>query len=212
MRKCFRYQLYLAVAFVFFNAYAGSYEEFFEAVGRDDGQAVAQWLARGFDPNSRAPDGQTALHLALRDGSLKVAQALWSSTGLDLNAQNADGETPLMMACLRGQLEWARRLVERGARVHQAGWSAIHYAASGPEPSVVAYLLDRGAPMDAPSPNRTTPLMMAAGYGAEASVDLLLVRGASAKLRNDVGMDALAFARRAGREYLFERLERAAVR
>ena len=70
--------------------------------------------------------------------------------------------------------------------MHQDGWSPLHYAAAGPEPKIVAMLLDRGAPIDARSPNQTTPLMMAAGYGAEANVDLLLARGADKRLRNDV--------------------------
>ena len=100
-----------------------------------------------------------------------------------------------MMAALRGQLDWARRLLERGAKVHQAGWSPLHYAATGPEPKIVALLLDRGAPIDAPSPNRTTPLMMAARYGAEASVDLLLARGADKRLRNDRDLDAARLCR-----------------
>jgi ankyrin repeat protein len=71
----------------------------------------------------------------------------------------------------------------------------------------VALLLDRGAPIEALSPNRTTPLMMAAGYGAEANVDLLLARGADPKRRNDRDFDAAAFARQAGRDFLLKRLE-----
>ena len=90
----------------------------------------------------------------------------------------------------------------------QPGWSAIHYAASGPDVAVVAWLLDRGVPIDAPSPNRSTPLMMAAGYGSEASVELLLVRGADPRRRNDLDIDALEFARRSGRAFLVERLQR----
>jgi hypothetical protein len=67
-------------------------------------------------------------------------------------------------------------------------------------------LLDRGAPIDAKSPNGSTPLMMAARYGAEASVDLLLARGADAKRRNDLNLDAADFARQGGRDFLVERL------
>jgi uncharacterized protein len=117
------------------------------------------------------------------------------------------GETPLMMAALRGNLAWAQRLIERGAKIHRAGWSPLHYAAAGSEPKIVALLLDRGAPIDAPSPNRSTPLMMAARYGAEGSVDLLLARGADKRLRNDLELDAGAFAKLAGREFLLQRLD-----
>ncbi len=206
MRKYIRYLVYLIVLACISQARAQSYEDFFRAVDRDDGRTVASWLARSFDPNTRDPKGQTAMHLAMRDGNLQVAEALWKSSALDVNAANADLESPLMMAALRGRLDWAQRLIERGAKVTLPGWSPIHYAATGPEPKLVALLLDKGALLEALSPNRSTPLMMAAGYGAEGSVDLLLARGANPRLRNDRDFDAAMFARQAGRDFLLARL------
>ena len=206
MINYFKCGVYLFVLLGISSAIAGAYEDFFDAVNRDDGAAVQALVKRGFDPNSRNPAGQTALHLALRDQSPRVFKALLDSPALDVNAHNASGESPLMMAALRGNLELARVLLERGAKVHQDGWSPLHYAATGPEPRLVALLLDRGAPIDALSVNKTTPLMMAAGYGAEANVDLLLARGADKRARNDKDLDAAAFARLGGREFLLPRL------
>jgi uncharacterized protein len=206
MRNYFKKAAYLFMATIISSAYAGSYEEFFQAVNRDDGATVRGLVQRGLDPNSRSPEGQTGLHLALRDRSLQVAEALWASQALDVNALNANGESALMIAALRGNLAWAQRLIERGAKTHKEGWSPIHYAATGPEPKLVALLLDRGAPIDAASPNRSTPLMMAARYGAEASVDLLLARGANKALRNDLDLSAGDFAKLGGREFLLQRL------
>lgn len=208
----FKYAFYLIAASWISVANAGAYEDFFQAVNRDDGRTVRQLIERGFDPNSRDPKGQAALHLALRDQSFAVAEALWASPALDVSALNANGESPLMMAALRGNLAWAQRLLERGAQVHKDGWSPIHYAATGPEPKLVALLLDKGAAIDAESPNRSTPLMMASRYGAEASVDLLLARGADARRRNDLNLSAVDFARQAGRDFLVERLQKAATR
>jgi uncharacterized protein len=112
-----------------------------------------------------------------------------------------------MMAALRGQADWETRLLERGAKPHQQGWSPVLYAAGGPEPKALALLLDKGAPVNARAPNGTTPLMMAARYGNEASVPLLLARGADPKLRNDLSLSAADFARQAGRQALAQRLE-----
>ncbi|MES2957832.1 MAG: ankyrin repeat domain-containing protein [Pseudomonadota bacterium] len=207
LRKHFIYALYLVVTLCFSSANAGSYEDFFQAINRNDADTIRALLQRGFDPNSRNPDGQTGLHLALRDQAPRIAQALWTSPALDVDALNASGETPLMMAALRGDLDWAERLIKRGAKIHKDGWSPLHYAATGEEPKLVAMLLDRGAPIDARSPNGNTPLMMAARYGAEASVDLLLARGASKALRNALGQDASDTATLAGREFLLRRLD-----
>lgn len=204
--------IYLILAIGVSSAIAGSYEDFFGAVRSGDGRSIRQLMERGFDPNARDPQGQTALHLALRDQSPAVTEALWASPALDIEAVNAHGETPLMMAALKGEQEWVRKLLARGAKVDKAGWAPLHYAATGPEPQIVAMLLDRGASIDAESPNRSTPLMMASQYGTEASVDLLLARGADARRRNDLGLDAVDFARRSGRDFLVEKLKRAQTR
>jgi ankyrin repeat protein len=158
------------------------------------------------DPNTRDEHGQPALTLALRGEAFPVAEALLASPQLDVNATNAAGETPLMMAALKGQTAWIARLLERGARLQQPGWSPVLYAASGPEPKALALLLDKGAPVNARSPNGSTPLMMAARYGSEQSVDLLLARGADPSALNDRQLSAADFARQGGREALAERL------
>jgi ankyrin repeat protein len=212
MMNRFKKLLYLILAVVSFSSYAGAYDDFFRAVGLDDDRAVQRLLAQGFDPNASDPKGQPALTIAMRDGSTKVAEALWRSPQLDVDRLNASAESALMMAALHGRVEWMRRLLERGARPHREGWSPIHYAATGPQPAAVALMLDRGAPIDARSPNGTTPLMMAARYGVEGSVDLLLARGADATRRNDLQLDAIDFARQGGRDFLVERLQRAAKR
>jgi ankyrin repeat protein len=205
-RNCLRSIVYLFVVLGFGLAKAGSYEDFFEAIVRDDPVTINQLIQRGFDPSSRDPKGQTALFVALRAQSLKAAEALLAGPQPDINALNETGESALMMAALKGQLDWVKRLLERGAQVNKPGWTPLHYAATGPNPLVVQLLLDRGADINAESPNRTTPLMMAARYGSEAGVDLLLGRGADPKRRNDLGLSAADFARDGQRPALATKL------
>jgi ankyrin repeat protein len=210
MKYSFKIIVYLFVLTVVSGARAGSYEDFFRAVNRDDARTVATLLQRGFDPNSPDEKGQVGLYLALREGSLKVAEVLLQHPQLKVDATNAADETPLMMAALRGNLEWTQRLLDRGARLNRPGWTPLHYAASGPEVKLLTLLLDRGAAIEATSPNQTTPLMMAARYGPHDAAELLLSRGANARARNDQGLSAADFARAVGRDALAGKLEQAA--
>ena len=207
MKHYIRNTLYSIVLMSFSSAMAGAYEDFFRAVNIDNTSAVATLLQQGFDPNAPHEQGQVALFLAMREGSVQVAALLLAQPGIRVDAVNANDETPLMMAALRGNLAWAQRLIERGAQVNRAGWTPLHYAASGPEPKLVALMLDRGANVDARSPNGSTPLMMAARYGPEASALQLLERGASRQARNERDMTAADFARSAGRDALAKRLD-----
>ncbi len=208
MRNYFRYLCYLAMAFALSSARADSFVDFFRAVGVDNVGPVRELLARGFDPNTVDEKGQSALHLAARDGSPRVLALLVAQPQIRVDAPNAHGETALMLAALKGDLTAAQTLVARGAQTQRAGWTPLHYAATRDEDTPVpAWLLDRGAPIDALSPNGSTPLMMAARYGVESTVDLLLARGANPRLRNDLNLSAGDFARSVGRDKLAQRLD-----
>ena len=210
MKHCIRLCLYLIVYIGCSSANAGSYEDFFRAVNVDDARTVGALLQRGFDPNSPDEKGQVGLFLAMREGSLKVAETLLQHPQVKVDTPNASDETPVMMAALRGNVEWTLRLLDRGAQLNRPGWTPLHYAASGPEIKLLTLLLDRGASIEATSPNRTTPLMMAARYGPHDAAELLLSRGANARARNDQGLSAADFARAAGRDALATKLEQAA--
>jgi ankyrin repeat protein len=184
-----------------------SYVDFFRAVNVDNARTVGELLAQGFDPNTKSESGQVALYLAMRDDSPKVAAALLASPALNVDAANAMGETPLMMAALKGRLDWAKKLIERGAKVQKPGWSPLHYAATGPSTELLALLLDRGADINALAPNRNTPLMMAARYGTEENVKLLLQRGANKALINDRNLSAADMAKTSERSWLVPLLQ-----
>jgi len=181
------------------SARADSYVDFFRAVNVDNASTVAELLERGFDPNTLSESGQVPLYLAMREDAPKVAAVLLASPALRIDASNAVGETPLMMAALRGRLDWANKLIERGAKVQKPGWAPVHYAASGPSTELLAMLLDRGAEINALAPNGSTPLMMAARFGPEDSVKLLVQRGADKKLLNDRNLSAADLARNSDR-------------
>lgn len=196
----FKYLLYFVVFIGNISVYAGTYDDFFEALKNDEAQKVANVLARGFDPNTLSADGQYPLVLAIRRPSPSVLDLLLRAKGLRAEVRNAQDESPLMLASIAGLVEVCKRLIALDADVNKTGWTPLHYAASGGHVEVVKLLLGRSAYIDAESPNRTTPLMMAAMYGNPQTVELLLAEGADASLKNEKGMSALDFAQAAGKQ------------
>jgi len=191
--------LYLVALLGVSLAHAGSYDDFFSAIKRDNPQVILDLLQRGFDPNTPDPAGVHGLFIAVTDGSVKAADALigWPKTKVEW--RNAKDESPLMLAALRGQTDIVRKLIARDADVNKPGWAPLHYAATGGHLEIMAMLLEHHAFIDAQSPNKTTPLMMAAHYGSTAAVKLLLDAGADTAMRNELGLTAIDFANRANR-------------
>ncbi len=177
---------------------AGSFTDFFRAVDVDDVGAVQSLLAEGFDPNAVNAKGDSALYLALRDKSLKVAQLLIEQPTTKLNQLNPSGESALMIACLLGDGSLVRLMVEHGADVNKTGWTPLAYAATNGHTRIVSYLVSHSAAINAAAPNGTTPLMMAAYFGHRATAKLLLENGADPSLKNQMGFTAEELAQQRG--------------
>ena len=188
-------------------ASAGSYADFFKAVQFDDVKTVRALLQRGFDPNTVNPEGIPALMLAVRESSLKVAQLLASWPKVKTEVRNDKDESVLMLSALKGYLSLVKQLVENDADVNKTGWTPLHYAASGGHVSVIEFLLENSAYIDAESPNGSTPLMMAAMYGSPESVKVLIQAGADLNIKNQLGLTALDFAVRGNRQNAKELIE-----
>ena len=202
--------LYVSIGFSAFNiSYAGSYDDFFKAIKIDDAPTISLLLARGFDVNTLDPQGSHGLILAIKEPSLKAAQALVNAPKIDLNLLNGNGESPLMLAALKGELDLVEKMVKKGADVNKTGWTPLHYAASNGHSAVIRLLLENYAYIDAESPNGSTPLMLASMYGSPESVKLLLDEGADPLLKNQQNMTALQFAQRAQRVDSIELLTQA---
>lgn len=196
----FKQALQLVVLMGFSVAHAGSYDDFFVAIKRNDANAVTALLNRGFDANTLDKDGNSALFLAVREPSIEVATVLIQWPQTEVESRTAKDESPLMIASLKGLTDVCTALIARGADVNKTGWTPLHYAATMGHVPVIALLLENYAYIDAESPNGSTPLMMAAHYGSVESVQQLLSAGADPLLKNEKGLTAIDFAYAAKRE------------
>lgn len=188
-------------------AHAGAYEDYFEAVKTDDAATVTALLQRGFDPNTvEAERGDTGLILALREKAMKVFAVMLKARGTDINVKVNNGDTALMIAAYTANKAAVEALLAKGAAVNKSGWTPLHYAAAAGDTDIVKMLLNKSAALDASSPNKTTPVMMAARGGHIYAVKMLLDAGADATLKNDVGMTAMDFARQNGNTDIMEGL------
>jgi ankyrin repeat protein len=180
-------------------AYAGSYDDFFVAIGRDNATMVQDLLSRGFDPNTINPQGVPGLLIAIRTPAPKVVSTLLGHPDINVELRNPKDESALMLAALDGNLELCTTLLKMDADVNKPGWAPLHYAATTSRLDVMRLLLENYAYIDAASPNGTTPLMMAAMYGNSSAVKLLLEAGADPNLKNQLGLSAIDFAQQVKR-------------
>ena len=161
----------------------------------DDAREVKALIDKGMSPNQKDPKGMPILMLAIQEKSMKTVDYLINVKGIDLNQTNITNETPLMFASLYGMLPEVKILVnQKEVPVNRSGWTPLHYACTNGHLDIALFLLDKGAAVDAPSPNGTTPIMMAIRAGNIQLVKLLLDRGADIRIRNQQDYSAIDVA------------------
>jgi len=203
MRRLILLALTAALAVPAFADQTEDEVDLLRAVQTDYASAVKTLLARGVNPNIRDANGETALIIAMRYESLKVADLLMDQPGIDLEAHAPNGNTALMMAAFRNNQAAVLDMLQRGAQVNQKGWAALHYAAAAGSTAIVGILLEHHAYIDAESPSGMTPLMLAAREGQEDVVRQLLEQGADATLKDGgFHLTAAGFALKAEKPWI----------
>ena len=160
-------------------------------------ERVTALLAEGAAVNSRDRNGDSPLNMAAAKGNEALAEALLSA-GADVNLANIAGVTPLMGASFSGKPKLVRRLLDAGARIQpfdRVHKNAAVYAAAHGCTECLDELLRAGTDVNARLDNDLTLLMWATGYGHEATVRLLLERGADPTLKDNRGKSAADMAR-----------------
>jgi ankyrin repeat protein len=180
------------------SAQAANPADWWISIANDRVDSVKTFLADGANPNERNTKGQPAIMQAMRDGAWRTYDVLAANRHTHVNEVNISNETPLMYLALLGQTQRAEVLIKHGAEVNRLGWTPLHYAASTGKAETARMLIAHKAIVDAPAPDGTTPLMMAAYAGSEPTVKLLLDAGAEVTAQNLNKEDAADWARKKG--------------
>ncbi|HWK54823.1 MAG TPA: ankyrin repeat domain-containing protein [Hyphomicrobiales bacterium] len=182
--------------------------------------ALIAALEQGENVNERSADGTSALHWAVYQGDLDLAERLIAS-GAEVNMANAFGATPLSTAAIDANADIIRLLLEAGAAAdarNEDNETALMIAARAGSVDTVRLLLAHGADVNAAELMAgQTSLMWAAAHRHPEVVRVLLDAGADVdaistfhdwprivtaepriKTLHDGGFTALLFAAREG--------------
>jgi ankyrin repeat protein len=171
----------------------------FYAVQADRFKTVQLLLERGADPNIEGRAGVTSLEAAAFNGNGRIVDLLLNS-GANSRHIDRTGKNAVIYAVARGFSDIAERLITTGIDVNARYgneltalmWAAGH---SNDVPqdeglATIAMLLDKGARSNDQDNRGRTALMIAAELGHRNAVELLLARGADARLTDKDGKSA----------------------
>jgi uncharacterized protein len=160
-----------------------------DAVKSGDKTAAIALIDRRVDVNAPEADGTTALHWAVHQNDLDLAERLLRA-GAKVNAKNDYGATPMSEAAVSGNAEMIEKLLKAGAEVESAnadGQTALMVVARTSRVDAARALLHQGANVNAVEQWRgQTALMWAAAESQSAMVRELVAAGADVNARSKV--------------------------
>lgn len=139
------------------------------AVARNDSKEAIRLLEAGFNPDTKDPDGRTALMHAVIDGKDELVQLL-IARGSDVNIQDEQGFSALHFAAQDFRATAAMAILQAGARVDlrdKYGNTPLFRAVfnSRGRGEIIKLLLEHGADRNAKNNSGKSPLDLANTIG-----------------------------------------------
>ncbi|XP_072160519.1 uncharacterized protein [Bemisia tabaci] len=176
----------------------------------DEGRldVVDYLIKKGADIQCKTKNGKTPLHIAAIHGHTEIAELLVEN-GADIHArsENYHYATPLQYAIECKKLEVAKILISVGSDVNAydplvhfargRGGTLLHYAARDTDDTLIRFLVENGADVNATEYDGRTPLcLLVKHHGSFAVMRYLIEKGAT--LNNERGGTPLYWAMREG--------------
>jgi len=172
----------------------------FEAVATSNLPALRQLIAANADVNVTDADGQSALHIAIRDKLTDVISLLIEA-GADVASGGEMGIYPLSFAAVHGDSAAVELLIAAGAPinvVNRFGQNALYLACQNMNALVAEVLLVAKADVNAYVPSVGTPLSVAVLRGSVDIMRVLFDAPASLDVTNNRGQTPLHLAAQFG--------------
>jgi ankyrin repeat protein len=156
-----------------------------------DPETIDLILDRNARINARNKEGDTALHLAVRQNDQQTGELL-IRRGANIFDPNASGESPLYQAFHSpgNTRDWIVNPDTLASR-DGLGNSILHYAAQWKLDSVLPRIIQRGADLEAKNATGETPLFVAVKYDSPSTIQVLRSAGASVYSRDTLGNSLL---------------------
>ncbi|GMG37995.1 unnamed protein product [Aspergillus oryzae] len=176
------------------------------AVRCEQEAAVVTLLKYGADPNMKDDNNASPLLWATTYSQQNLVRLLLAN-GADPDIPDIHGQTPFMRAVVTAQQEIAEALLQHGANpnteVTAYGTTALHWAASRRDESLIRLLLEKGAdPNCADAVYGQTPLLWGVEHGQNQVILLLLEKGADPNVTDINGQTPMSWAEYRGLEDL----------
>ena len=192
--------------------------ELFKAIEKDDSRNIRSLINRGANINAKDGYGLSALHLAIKNNSIRSVNILLANKNIDLESKLPKGyfthlgedyedsvyignATPLIYAIFKskGDSRIVNELIRKGANVNatdEEGWSTFLYAAAFGNSSMLRNILSKNKNLiNSKTKDNVTPLHMAVVYDNLDNIKYL-VRNLKVDInaKDDDGWTALYYA------------------